>query len=396
MRLHLTVSCVLFGLCVGAFAQTKIRITLPDKGDRQIWTAPSSPSGPPDAPIEAKDDSASIDVKPGDTRIFVLDTKTGNLAETDVKKLSGDAWKLSAGDFDKIWQVKVHVDHAGTPVAAAQVELGDGHKNVGSLLTPSDKGDVSFYAVTPGHLKVTVRYKSQGHDATPLKQEFDQPLARSDAAPTLAISIPGEVDTAASPPADSKPAPTPGPSANPFGAIVVYLFGLALAIAVGYFALMYAKRNSPAVASKLEQLGVQIPKPGDAAQADPGPAPVPIQPAPTQKIILDDAQPDPMPAPIPSNPVANPRLVSSGGEQIPLNEGELVVGRDPDAGLSLATEQTISRKHAKLTRSGPEVTVTDLGSTNGTFLNGAPLSGEATLRPGDEVRFGAVAFRFEG
>jgi pSer/pThr/pTyr-binding forkhead associated (FHA) protein len=38
----------------------------------------------------------------------------------------------------------------------------------------------------------------------------------------------------------------------------------------------------------------------------------------------------------------------------------------------------------------------DHGSTNGTFVNGAKVSGEAFLRPGDEVQFGAIRFRYEG
>jgi pSer/pThr/pTyr-binding forkhead associated (FHA) protein len=37
-----------------------------------------------------------------------------------------------------------------------------------------------------------------------------------------------------------------------------------------------------------------------------------------------------------------------------------------------------------------------MGSTNGTFVNGAQVQGDTTLRNGDAVQFGAVRFRYEG
>ena len=64
-------------------------------------------------------------------------------------------------------------------------------------------------------------------------------------------------------------------------------------------------------------------------------------------------------------------------------------------GLSLTGETSISRKHASLIKSGSDVTVSDLGSTNGTFVNGAKLQAATLLRPGDTVQFGAVSFRYQ-
>ena len=81
---------------------------------------------------------------------------------------------------------------------------------------------------------------------------------------------------------------------------------------------------------------------------------------------------------------------------MPLPEGETVVGRDVGLGLSLVGETTVSRRHAQLVKSGDSVVVRDLGSTNGTYVNGAKIGSEATLRPGDAVQFGSVRFRYEG
>ena len=91
-----------------------------------------------------------------------------------------------------------------------------------------------------------------------------------------------------------------------------------------------------------------------------------------------------------------PRLVSEEGDLIPLEEGSTRVGRDAGMGLSLLNESTVSRQHAELSRSGPVVRLKDLGSTNGTYVNGSKVEDEVELRPGDKVQFGAVRFRFEG
>ncbi len=49
----------------------------------------------------------------------------------------------------------------------------------------------------------------------------------------------------------------------------------------------------------------------------------------------------------------------------------------------------VSRHHARFEHTGDELRIVDLGSTNGTRLNGRPV-GRERLRPGDEVSFGSV------
>jgi pSer/pThr/pTyr-binding forkhead associated (FHA) protein len=61
----------------------------------------------------------------------------------------------------------------------------------------------------------------------------------------------------------------------------------------------------------------------------------------------------------------------------------------------VVSDPTVSRQHAEIERSGEEVSVRDLGSSNGTFVNGAKLDSERVLCPGDTVQFGAVRYRFE-
>ncbi|MEA2411073.1 MAG: hypothetical protein QOC77_1634, partial [Thermoleophilaceae bacterium] len=71
--------------------------------------------------------------------------------------------------------------------------------------------------------------------------------------------------------------------------------------------------------------------------------------------------------------------------------GATVVGRDQSAGLVIDDPEA-SRRHASLSVEGLAVTVEDLGSTNGTFVNGARISGAKELANGDKVRIGTTVF----
>jgi diguanylate cyclase (GGDEF)-like protein len=72
----------------------------------------------------------------------------------------------------------------------------------------------------------------------------------------------------------------------------------------------------------------------------------------------------------------------------------LEIGRSPAAGVSLPEVMSISRKHARLRYAGPVVTIEDLGSTNGTFVNGQAIQGRTVLRSGDRFQTAAVHFKF--
>ena len=72
------------------------------------------------------------------------------------------------------------------------------------------------------------------------------------------------------------------------------------------------------------------------------------------------------------------------------------VGRNPEADVAL-TESTVSWQHARLTPHGAAWTIADLGSTNGTTVNGERIepNREVPIDPGAEVRFGEITLRFE-
>ncbi|MEU3981055.1 DUF1707 and FHA domain-containing protein [Streptomyces sp. NPDC026672] len=70
----------------------------------------------------------------------------------------------------------------------------------------------------------------------------------------------------------------------------------------------------------------------------------------------------------------------------------LRIGRDPASGLRL-NHETVSRVHAELSHQGGFWVLRDLGSTNGTTVNGRRVIGAAVVREGDQVGFGRVSFR---
>ena len=77
---------------------------------------------------------------------------------------------------------------------------------------------------------------------------------------------------------------------------------------------------------------------------------------------------------------------------VALGEDPFIVGRDANCDLTIS-EQAVSRQHAKFERTATGFLVTDLGSTNGTWVNGKQIQTQ-TLRSGNRVRIGARIFKF--
>jgi ABC transport system ATP-binding/permease protein len=71
----------------------------------------------------------------------------------------------------------------------------------------------------------------------------------------------------------------------------------------------------------------------------------------------------------------------------------MTLGRDPQSELVL-DHPMISWRHARLTRSADNFIVEDLGSTNGTFVNGNRISGAVSVKPGDRIGLGSYTFVF--
>jgi hypothetical protein len=86
-------------------------------------------------------------------------------------------------------------------------------------------------------------------------------------------------------------------------------------------------------------------------------------------------------------------LVLPDGRRVTVGSEALVIGRLPECEVVLP-DSNVSRRHAELRRKGDGVFVTDLGSTNGTRVNGTPVR-EQLLANGDEVSVGSTKLVFE-
>ncbi|MFN7963815.1 MAG: GGDEF domain-containing protein [Thermoanaerobaculia bacterium] len=83
------------------------------------------------------------------------------------------------------------------------------------------------------------------------------------------------------------------------------------------------------------------------------------------------------------------------GTRFRLKSGErLVLGRDPDADISVPEVLSVSRRHAQLLFAGGSVKLRDMGSTNGTFLNGQVVREPTEVRSGDRFQVASVHFKF--
>jgi DNA-binding winged helix-turn-helix (wHTH) protein len=85
--------------------------------------------------------------------------------------------------------------------------------------------------------------------------------------------------------------------------------------------------------------------------------------------------------------------LTSDRREIVLADGENVIGRDPEAAVSLESPR-VSRRHARIFVRDGEAKLEDAGSKNGTYLRGERIKTLATLSNGDEIRIGPFLLTF--
>jgi hypothetical protein len=86
-------------------------------------------------------------------------------------------------------------------------------------------------------------------------------------------------------------------------------------------------------------------------------------------------------------------LVLGDGTRIAIGEDPISIGRSPECDVKL-TDSTVSRRHAEIVRDGDAWFLRDVGSSNGTKVNGTAIA-DHMLEDGDEIKVGAVTLRFE-
>ena len=83
------------------------------------------------------------------------------------------------------------------------------------------------------------------------------------------------------------------------------------------------------------------------------------------------------------------------GESFTLDSHPLTIGRAANNDVSMPDDEYASGRHARLEPRRDGIWLEDIGSTNGTFVNGIRLTRERKLTPGDVVRVGETDLRFE-
>ena len=85
-----------------------------------------------------------------------------------------------------------------------------------------------------------------------------------------------------------------------------------------------------------------------------------------------------------------------GPALVPLDQDRVTIGTHESNDVVLAADRTVSRLHAVLEAFPAGWSLRDMGSRNGTFVNGQKLAGERVLGPGDEVRIGRTRLVLRG
>jgi len=336
----------------------------------------------------------------GDQWVRVYDAKTGNLAARQASEIhSGTSrsvdipgrWTFFNSDFKRIGILRVRADQAGKPLPLGSISVGSQTE----ILTAESKGTAVFYGVPVGKVSVSVSYR-EGSETRTVTQGFDLPAKRDLPEPELVVAVPASNEAPVAGPAKSDEGQLPPPKAAApprgfLGNMVAIVITSGAALALLYFGLKWVYGNQDKAKDTLTKLGVQVPDPVADPTPDPDPVPNPIaQPAPMAPIILDPVAP-PTAAPMIT---AEPALVGPAG-RFTLAEGVHIVGREAGLTISLVGETNVSRRHAEIVRNGTSMVIRDLGSTNGTFVNGVKIDGDHELRSGDRVQFGSVGFVIE-
>ena len=84
----------------------------------------------------------------------------------------------------------------------------------------------------------------------------------------------------------------------------------------------------------------------------------------------------------------------SASTAVKLGDGVTTAGRQEECQLRIKSSQ-VSRKHCELFEKHGMLLVKDLGSANGTFVNGTKIEGQRVMEPGDELGIGPIVFRIE-
>ncbi len=386
--------------------------------DDQMAAPTPLPAGPtPDAAVFIPIPTAIASHHP---KIEIVDKARGTVAQIPVA--AGQQIPLTETSFQLAHTVYVSVQHEGKAVTDAFVTIADGsHKySMAWQLKATDNG-VAQFSNAPLGAPLTVAVNYTGHPsisqtttllAGAAKDGFHWPTINVDwpDVPTIAPQAPAAAPAAATDhrAVDDKQAASTGDRKKEngggfFSSLLNEVFALAVIAAIVYgFIWAFNKGH---IKTLLDRAGINTAELSSGTQQQPDPF---AKPAREPLTPITEGTADPFgggaviaAAPIASAAPAGPRLIGSAGSYsgsiFPISAGVADVGRDASCAVPLPNDTNCSRRHATLSIAGGAYTITDNGSSNGTFLNGVKIpSGAAQpVRAGDEIQIGGTRFRFE-
>lgn len=392
-------------------AETAV-ISVPEAGNHYYWFTFTDVKGNPTTttPVGFDDKKTTVDLplvkdEVPDCALYVLNAATGNeaLLEIKAKPEKQVKFELKADDFDRLRRVDLGIvsSSTGLPASAAAVTLESGDESLGrQILDPSAGGIVRFMDVPAGTVKVSVEY-GEGKTAS---QDIEISLERDEIVPMIRVPIVGKIETIQSAEAETS-APTDSSSGGIPVNVPMALVGLVLLVGIVWLAAATMRGRGLGFRSMLKKVGVVLPdEPQPAGGAQPSPAPV-VDPGVCQ---FCGTRKDPVTgacacsissgAAAVQSPSAGPRLVATqglhAGSIFSLGGENVIIGREESNDIALSQDNTVSRRHARVSNNNGEFTIHDEGSSNGIFVNGVKVA-EQVLKAGDEIQIGSTRLRFE-
>ncbi|MBS1710118.1 MAG: FHA domain-containing protein [Armatimonadetes bacterium] len=352
-------------------------------------------------PIEGKFAEAAAPDDPNGWKVWVVDSAINRAAGMDlVAALKAKAFKPKADQFTTVADIEFHVATKSGPFPGGSLVVTGGKDPLVFNIPASDSNVVGAHFLTQGAYKFELKYSAGGEDKS-VSGTFEPD--KKGGAFVVDVLVPESFkepvsDQSTAKPAGGTPVQTPSQprdsGQNPAMAFLRLLVGLAVVGGLGYAGWWYYRNNQTVVEKLADQAGLNR---QTGAAPDPTGA-MPPEPAKRdiQKINLgSDAAPiaaSASPAATPT--VKNPRLVTAGGDVFLIPEGTATVGRE-NSDVVVAAESGASRRHAEISRTGGVVTLTDSGSTNGTYVNGTKIAAPTVIQSGDTIQFGAASYRYE-
>jgi Protein of unknown function (DUF3662)/FHA domain len=139
----------------------------------------------------------------------------------------------------------------------------------------------------------------------------------------------------------------------------------------------------------LGEFGIQT----RVAQLDEEPEPAPMEPQSGRTMVYSNAERVAEPLEERGRARAQTPLLMVDGRRVVVSPAGATIGRGRQADIVL-NDPNVSRQHAEIRPRGGSWVITDLGSTNGSQLNGRRIDGSEVLRTGDEIELGASLMTF--